>query len=63
MLRVLYILFAVAVIGGYAYAAFGGMELTRPRQAFTPQSPKQQSMRGAHGGSRAFWYGGYRGGK
>ena len=61
MLRVLYILFALVVVGGYAYAAFGGMELTRPRQAFTPQSP--QSMRGATGGSRAFWYGGYRGGK
>jgi hypothetical protein len=63
MLRALYILFALAVIGGYGYAAFGGRELTRPRQAFTPQGPKQQSMRGAHGGARSFWYGGYRGGK
>jgi hypothetical protein len=61
MLRFLYILFAAVVIGGYAYAAFGGMELTRPKQAFTPQS--QQSMRGARGTSRTFWYGGYRGGK
>lgn len=61
MLRFLYIVFAAAVIGGYAYVAFQGLELTRPKKAFTPQS--QQSMRGARGGSRTFWYGGYRGGK
>ena len=60
MLRILYVLFAIAVIGGYSYVAFGGLELTRPRKAFTPQT---KSMRGAHGGSRTFWYGGYRGGK
>jgi hypothetical protein len=61
MLKILYILFAVIVIGGYAFAGFRGLELTRPRKAFAPQSP--QSMRGARGSSRTFWYGGYRGGK
>lgn len=61
MLRALYILFAAVVIGGYGYAAFGGMELRRAKQAFTPQS--QQTIRGARGSSRTFWYGGYRGGK
>jgi hypothetical protein len=61
MLRILYILFAVIVLGGYAYAGFRGLEVTRPRKAFAPQS--QQSMRGARGSSRTFWYGGYRGGK
>lgn len=63
MLRILYILFAVIVLGGYAYAGFRGLELTRPRKAFVPQSQPQQSMRGARGSSRTFWYGGYRGGK
>jgi hypothetical protein len=62
MLRVLYIVFAAIVLAGYAYASFRGLELNRPRKAFAPQS-QSQSMRGAHGGSRSFWYGGYRGGK
>ncbi len=62
MLRILYILFAVIVLGAYTYAGFRGLELTRPRKAFEPQPP-QQSMRGARGSSRTFWYGGYRGGK
>ena len=62
MLRVLYIVFAAVVIGGYAYAGFQGMEMTRPKKGFTPQS-QQSSIRGARGSSRTFWYGGYRGGK
>lgn len=61
MLRFLYILFAAVVLGGYAYAGFRGLEMTRQRKVFEPQS--QQSMRGARGSSRTFWYGGYRGGK
>jgi hypothetical protein len=62
MLKFLYIVFAVVVLGGYAYAGFRGLELNRPRRAFAPQS-QSQSMRGARGSSRTFWYGGYRGGK
>lgn len=61
MLRILYIVFAMVVLGGYAYAGFRGWEMNKPRKAFAPQS--QQSMRGARGSSRTFWYGGYRGGK
>lgn len=58
MLKRLYVLFAVLVIGGYAFAALRGLELSRPRKAFAPLS-----ARGANGGVRTFWYGGYRGGK
>ncbi len=58
MLKALYALFAILVIGGYGYAAVQGMELPRTRKSVAPQS-----VRGAHGGTRTFWYGGYRGGK
>ena len=60
MLRFLYIVFAAIVLGGYAYAGWRGLELRQARKAFAPQS---QSMHGARGSSRTFWYGGYRGGK
>jgi hypothetical protein len=58
MLKKVYLLFALIVIGGYAFAGLRGWEPSRTRKAFTPKS-----MRGAHGGSRTFWYGSYRGGK
>ena len=58
MLRGLYIVFAILIIGGYGYVVVRGMELPRTRKSFAPQS-----VRGAHGGARTFWYGGYRGGK
>ena len=58
MLKALYALFAIVVIGGYGYAALQGMELPSTRKSVAPQS-----VRGAHGGVRTFWYGGYRGGK
>jgi hypothetical protein len=58
MLRGLYVLFAVLIIGGYGYAVVRGMEPARTRKSVAPQS-----VRGAHGGVRTFWYGGYRGGK
>lgn len=60
MLKRLYVVFAILVIGSYAYAGFRGLELSRRRKEFVPQS---QSVRGANGGARTFWYGGYRGGK
>ena len=55
--KVLYTILAVAVIGGYAYAGIRGAELPRGEKGFAPKG------RGAQGGSRVFWYGGYRGGK
>jgi hypothetical protein len=58
MLKALYVLFALLVIGGYAYAGFRGVELSGRKRGVPPQS-----IRGAHGGTRTFWYGGYRGGK
>ena len=58
MLKALYALFAILVIGGYGYASIRGMEVPRARKTIAPQS-----VRGANGGVRTFWYGGYRGGK
>jgi hypothetical protein len=58
MLKVLYVLFAILVIGGYGYAGYVGGELGRTKKGYAPAA-----SRGAQGGSRAFWYGGYRGGK
>jgi hypothetical protein len=58
MLKWLYVLVAALLIGGYAYAGLQGLELSTAKKGFAPQG-----MRGAHGGSRTFFYGGYRGGK
>lgn len=58
MLKKFYALFAILVIGGYAYAGYTGGELGRTKKGYAPVG-----SRGTQGGSRAFWYGGYRGGK
>ncbi len=58
MMRKLYVLFALLVVGGYAYAGWTGMELSPKKKGFAPQG-----VRGTHGGARSFWYTGYRGGK
>jgi hypothetical protein len=58
MLKALYVLFALAVIGGYAYASYRGVELSRTEKGVAPAG-----ARGTHIGSHAYWYGGYRGGK
>jgi hypothetical protein len=58
MMRKLYVLFALIVIGGYAYAGWTGMELRQRKKGFVPQG-----VRGTHGGARSVWYSGYRGGK
>ena len=58
MLKGLYVVVALLVIGGYAYAGLRGMEVPRAKKGMVPQG-----ARGAHGGVRTFWYGGYRGGK
>lgn len=54
--RVLYVLFGLLVVGGYAFASLRGMELSSARTRMSPGG-----VRGAHTG--VFWYGGYRGGK
>jgi hypothetical protein len=58
MLRGLYVLLALLIIGGFGWANLRGVELAASKKGFVPQG-----MRGAHGGARTFWYGGYRGGK
>lgn len=58
MVKVLYVVLALIVIGGYAYAGRRGLEITTARK-----SSVQPGMRGKAGTSRVFWYGGYRGGK
>jgi hypothetical protein len=58
MLKKFYVLLAMLIIGGYAYAGFTGVELVPTKKGYVPAA-----SRGAQGGSRAFWYGGYRGGK
>ena len=58
MLRALYVVLALLVIGGYAYAGRRGLEISRAKKQVA-----QPGMRGAAGASRVFWYGGYRGGK
>ena len=55
--RALYVILALLIIGGYAYAGLRGMEFPRGEKGFAPKG------RGAHGGPGVFWYGGYRGGK
>lgn len=58
MLKKFYVLLAMVIIGGYAYAGFTGGELVPKKKGYVPAA-----SRGAQGGARAFWYGGYRGGK
>jgi hypothetical protein len=59
MLKKLYALFGALIVAGYGYAGFIGAELGITHKGFAPQG----AGRGTRGGSRAFWYGGYRGGK
>ena len=58
MFRISYIALALLVIGGFGWGTWRGVELFPTKKAFVPKG-----MRGAHGGARTFWYGGYRGGK
>lgn len=57
MMRKLYALFGLLIIAGYTYAGFTGGELGTKKKGYAPPG-----SRGSQG-SRAFWYGGYRGGK
>jgi hypothetical protein len=58
MARAFYCLVALIVIGGFAWGNWRGVEVFPTKKGSVPQG-----MRGAHGGARTFWYGGYRGGK
>ena len=57
MLKKLYLLFGLLVVGGYAYASWQGLELTKTKKELSPQG-----VRGTTGGA-AYYRGGYRGGK
>lgn len=58
MVKALYVVVALFVIGGYTYAGRRGLEITTAKKSIV-----QPGMRGQAGTSRVFWYGGYRGGK
>lgn len=59
MLRALYVLFGLAVIGSYAYASWQGIEAKAAKQQLS-----QPGVRGTTGGGGVIYYrGGYRGGK
>jgi hypothetical protein len=57
MLRVLYLLFGLIVIGGYSYSSWTGMELRKTKQKLSPRG-----VRSTQGGG-VYYRGGYRGGK
>ena len=54
MMRSLYIVLSLLIIGGYSYAGWRGLEL--------PSAQKSVAQPGVRG-ARSFFYGGYRGGK
>lgn len=60
MMKKFYALFATLIIAGYGYAGFRGVELSPTKKGYAPHGA---TGRGTQGSSRAFWYGGYRGGK
>ena len=58
-MRRLYALFGIAIVAGYAFVDWRGLELRPTRRQFAPQG-----LRGAaHGGYRSYWFSGYHGGK
>lgn len=58
MLKRLYVVLALVLIGGYSFVAVRGLELSPTKKGVTTQG-----VRGMQSGPRTFWYGGYRGGK
>jgi hypothetical protein len=58
MLKALYLLFGVLVIGGYGYSSWRGLELVKPKK----QQLAPGGVRGATAGG-VYYRGGYRGGK
>ncbi len=58
MLRALYVLFGLLVIGGYAYTSWNGLELRQTKKQLSPQG-----VRATQSGGGVYYRGGYRGGK
>ena len=59
VLRAIYLLFGLAVIGGYAYVSWNGLEVKKAKQQLSASG-----VRGTTGGGGVVFYrGGYRGGK
>lgn len=58
MLRALYVLFGLLVIGGYGYATWQGLEVRKTKKGLSPQGARATS-----GGAGVYYRGGYRGGK
>jgi hypothetical protein len=58
MFRAFYMVLALLVIGGYAFTAYRGMEISTARKRTAPAG-----IRGRAGVAPVYWYGGYRGGK
>jgi hypothetical protein len=58
MLRKLYAVIGILILGGYAWAGWRGLELPKAEKRILPQS-----VRSAPGGYRAYRYIGYHGGK
>lgn len=58
MLRRFYAMVGLLIVLGYGWASWRGLELRQTKKGFAPQG-----VRGAHGGTRPLWFGGYRGGK
>ena len=58
-MRILYALVGALAIAGFSFAAMTGWEMSTATRKFTPQSVRGKQP----GGTRAVYYGGYRGGK
>ena len=55
-----YALFGAAILLGYSYVDWRGLELTRSHRTFVPQGLRSAS----HSGYRSsFWFSGFHGGK
>jgi hypothetical protein len=57
MRKALYAIFATLVIAGYGYAGLTGAEMGMRKTGYAPSGGRGST------GPRAFWFGGYRGGK
>ena len=57
MLRALYLLFGLLVIGGYGYSSYRGLELKKTKKQLAPSGVRSTGVGGV------YYRGGYRGGK
>ncbi|HEX7153979.1 MAG TPA: hypothetical protein VF618_20990 [Thermoanaerobaculia bacterium] len=56
--RWLYTILGIGLLALYTVAELRGLEFRQTKKGYVPST-----MRGKSGGSRSFWYSGYRGGK